>query len=639
MTSKDKQERAAAYQKAYRERHPEKFAAYRKAYRETHPEKFAAYQKAYRETHPEKFAAYWKAYRERHPEKFAAYQKAYRETHRERIAAYQKAYRETHREEIRLSKRLWEQRRAGGDRDQWSLLPDEMDQAGQLTRWRYILSRRPWFVVCRDVEEAIGRLMCGMGGVLVGRGVDQAVSRWAKDRLPTDQLVRLAERGEAIVRQGAVFYLAEHVPGNFLRITREAPGERRTRVTWWEVGWMGEDPQTLDRAIAWMGTRLRSWHGPSALSATWMRERGVKEHLAPVPQEVESAAGRAYFGGDIRSFRLGVFDEPVQKYDMNSAYAWSLTYLPSFRGRWEWIDGDRCPSWWSVCRVSWDVGIGTENPLYPVTPFPWRGDDALVCYPPAGTGWYWSPLVRQAQTLWGKERIQVHERWAFMPDDPNVRPFAWLKDLYRYRRQAGEHLSSVLKTAMSSVYGKLVQGPGKWPNPYQHLAAAGLCTAMVRARVLWLAARHPRNVISALTDCLWMTGNEDVGLERDCLGSWRHTALDGFAAFSPNCYRERRGEDWVSHAAGAEPNSACFSAYPALGRRKVLWTPALCHAQGRWANLGEVIEEPVELPMRPGGGFSYPDDDGPNPFWHSYHPGRSEEYASVCSHPYRKLDK
>src|SRR5207237_496687 len=122
----------------------------------------------------------------------------------------------------------------------------------------------------------------------------------------------------------------------FVRITRAKDGERRRRVTWWDVGWMGGEArpyrslrysqaELVDLELALMGTRLRSWHSPAAVASVWMRERGVKEHLAPVPPEVQDAARRAYFGGDIRCFRVGVFDDPVQKFDLNSAYAWALS--------------------------------------------------------------------------------------------------------------------------------------------------------------------------------------------------------------------------------------------------------------------------------------------------------------------------
>jgi DNA-binding transcriptional regulator YiaG len=62
--------------------------------------KASAKQKAYREANREEIAAKQKAYREANREEIAAKQKAYREANREEIAAKQKAYYEANREEI-----------------------------------------------------------------------------------------------------------------------------------------------------------------------------------------------------------------------------------------------------------------------------------------------------------------------------------------------------------------------------------------------------------------------------------------------------------------------------------------------------------------------------------------------------------
>ena len=525
------------------------------------------------------------------------------------VAAQRARYRERYPEKVRTAKALYRERRR---------------------------TAKEW-VWCADVWEVPHT---PKGVLVVGRGIDAAVARWAKQALGPRKLEQLATTGFVGVKRDEGWYDYDYLPGCFLRVTFAADEGRRRRVTWWDVAWMGDDPAALDAELAASGCRLTSFHGPGAVAAAWMRKHKVKDHLPPVPEQVEDAARRAYFGGDIRCFRVGVFDGPVQKYDLNSAYAWALSLLPSFQGGWRQRHASPLNlSRFGICRVRWNVGPGRSNPLYPVTPFPWRGEDGLVCYPPSGDGWYWSPLVEAAALAWGSQSIRVQEMWEFLPDSPCSRPFEWLEQVYDLRRQAeGSHLADVLKVAMSAVYGKLVQEPGKWDQPYHHLAAAGLCTALVRSKVLGAATARPEAVISSLTDCLWLRGGDHLGATHpQGLGQWRHTALDGFSSYSPNYYCERHGQQWERHAAGVTRWDMDATPYRAF--RTILWTPALCQAHGRWDLLGEEVEEGLELSSMPQGGFAYPDDDGETPCWNKYDPARAEEYRTVLSAPYRRLDK
>ena len=73
----DKQRKAAAQQKAYREANRDKVAAQQKAYYEANRDKVAAQQKAYREANRDKVAAQQKAYREANRDKYNAYMRNY----------------------------------------------------------------------------------------------------------------------------------------------------------------------------------------------------------------------------------------------------------------------------------------------------------------------------------------------------------------------------------------------------------------------------------------------------------------------------------------------------------------------------------------------------------------------------------
>ena len=97
---KERREKEAEYNKAYREANREQIAAQAKAYREANREQIAAQAKAYREANREKIHEHKKAYYEANREKILERKKAYREANRENLAAKAKAYYEANREKL-----------------------------------------------------------------------------------------------------------------------------------------------------------------------------------------------------------------------------------------------------------------------------------------------------------------------------------------------------------------------------------------------------------------------------------------------------------------------------------------------------------------------------------------------------------
>ena len=87
----ERQKKASAKQKAYREANREEIVAKQKAYYEANREEIAAKRRAYYEANWEEIAAKQKAYREANREEIAAKKRAYYEANREEIAAKQKA--------------------------------------------------------------------------------------------------------------------------------------------------------------------------------------------------------------------------------------------------------------------------------------------------------------------------------------------------------------------------------------------------------------------------------------------------------------------------------------------------------------------------------------------------------------------
>lgn len=496
--------------------------------------------------------------------------------------------------------------------------------------------------------------------VLVGHGIDQAVS-WMARQIPLVERTFLGTRGECRYRTPEWSYLLRYVPGILLEVKRWPRREEGPcrKAIWWDIqGWGVKSGCTalaqvtadwVDEQCVAAGVRLQSWHGPSAVSSAWMKKHRMKEHLPAPREEVRHAAECAYFGGHIQVFRVGVTG-PTVKADINSAYASALAEMPSFKGRWvrrsqpDPFPPNECFPW-SIWRVRWNVGNGSLNPHYPVTPFPWRDDRGIISYPSMGEGWYWGPQVEAAVDLWPDRQIALLECWDFIPDEPGLRPWAWIREEYARRQSfAGSNpMGAIWKQAMSACYGKLIQSVGG--ASYSCITAAGLCTSIVRAKMLRALCSAPDRALMAMTDCVWIRGLEGTHAPPadTHLGGWREEDLDGFAAFSPALFAElpSRGRGiWNVHSAGCKEGSIGENVFreweakgllgQAIGYRDILWTPALCAEMGCWDKLGEMETQAVVLPLQPGGGFDDVEQPG---VWRSYTPMPSRPSSA----PYRTL--
>src|SRR5205814_2948492 len=68
----------------------------------------------------------------------------------------------------------------------------------------------------------------------------------------------------------------------------------------------------------------------------WFRTYGILEHKAICPEPVRQASRYAYAGGRFEMFRLGRTLGPIYSVDINSAYPFGITRLPSLAGgKWQ----------------------------------------------------------------------------------------------------------------------------------------------------------------------------------------------------------------------------------------------------------------------------------------------------------------
>lgn len=294
-------------------------------------------------------------------------------------------------------------------------------------------------------------------------------------------------------------------------------------------------------ALEQVGVRLTRWHGAGAIGSELLKQHNVKQHNAP-PDDLEGlgdAIKGAYFGGRVQMLRPGIHAR-AWSHDLNSAYPWAMTQLPSLKGTWRrrrgWPVQPQTAGLW---LVEWDLTHDTA-----VCPFPWRADDGIILYPYRGRGWYWTPEVAAALKAY-PGHIKVEWGYELHPDDADARPFAWISDLYARRldyRARGEYGAQlVIKLGLNSISGKLAQRPGyHGAGPCQSLVWAGLLTALVRARLLTLASVAPAGVIAFATDGVFATvplHDDELGKP---LGGWELGEGDDLIIVQSGIYEARQ---------------------------------------------------------------------------------------------------
>jgi hypothetical protein len=101
-------------------------------------------------------------------------------------------------------------------------------------------------------------------------------------------------------------------------------------------------------------------------------------------------------------------------------------------------------------------------------------------------------------------------------------------ELYETRKQLGSNTRGYpLKLCLNSLYGKMAQRSGR--GPYHDAVAAGLVTAMARARLVEAVGHNPEAVVMIATDAVYST--EPLPLDiGDGLGQWEDGRLFAFAS-------------------------------------------------------------------------------------------------------------
>lgn len=307
-----------------------------------------------------------------------------------------------------------------------------------------------------------------------------------------------------------------------------------------ELQTMPELMEHIRKACYAADMRIGSWYGPGALAKHQLARHDMQRHMLPTPEPMSVPVRTAFAGGWFERFRAGVYYAPVYTADLNSAYAWAMTLLPSLRGGWDHVRRGRaltdCRAF-GVYRIR--LNHGNENakrrwndymrachgvPL----PLFMRHANGNISRPVRADGWYWTYEARQVARL---PHAEIVEAW--IVNDDGERPFEWVENDYNARaalQAVGDPAEKAIKWALASIFGTTAQRVG-WdrktgsPPRWHQLEWAGAITSACRSLILSAAmpVALKSGLVSIDTDGIISTVpfQFEPGEVGDGLGQWK----------------------------------------------------------------------------------------------------------------------
>jgi hypothetical protein len=370
-----------------------------------------------------------------------------------------------------------------------------------------------------------------------------------------------------------------------------------------EIELLARLAEELRRRMYAAGLYITQWHGPGALASYAMKQHGIKTHMQRNCDEIREASRYAYAGGRFELFKAGRVAGPVYSLDINSAYPYAISQLPSLaEGEWTYEVRPTRIARFGVYRVRLRHHAGFAKGAGPLFHRDWKHN---ISYPWIVEGWYWSPEVAP---LVGNPDVEILEGWHYIGAE--TRPFHWIAGMYEKRRQwkaAGNTAQLALKLCMNSLYGKMAQRVG-WDErnnripPWHQLEWAGWVTSYTRAMLFGVMRRIPWDQLIAVeTDGIYTTCNPtSLGISNSAeLGGWEFSQYDEVIYLQSGLAWLRKGDEWSPKRRGLDAGS--FSLEDSIAYAKSLqpnqeWSPYIGETT-RFIGLGAALagQAPVKV--------------------------------------------
>jgi hypothetical protein len=279
--------------------------------------------------------------------------------------------------------------------------------------------------------------------------------------------------------------------------------------------------QRLWVALDTVGIKLNRWDGSGAAAQSVLQTHGVAKAKGTEAQNEKHylQARIAYAGGRFELIAPGDYLDGAFNYDINSAYPYAMTLLPSFHGLRECRKKSCTFGPYDLLKLEYKESAPYERIFHP---YHHRHDHFAVSYPLHTVGWHyaceWLACGQDGDVL-------AHLHW----DDDGSRPFSWVSEFFDYRNELkakGDKAEKAVKLAINSLYGKTVQQrgwkPGRKRPMFHQLYWGGWITAYCRSMMYQAMQQQPGNVIAVETDGIFTTKQLDLDVGNG-LGQWGET--------------------------------------------------------------------------------------------------------------------
>lgn len=300
------------------------------------------------------------------------------------------------------------------------------------------------------------------------------------------------------------------------------------------------------------GYYITSWHGSGALASYALAQHKTRLYMDKgLSDEIINASRSAYAGGRFQPFLAGYYEGPVYTADINSAYGYTFSRLPSLQGG-KWVHYANEPDRGLVENIRLGLYRIRYKDKYSTKPHPLfhRDEDGSISFPSATAGWF---HASDAYSVAQSDKAEFLEAWIF--EDDGSYPFKWIEEAYQERlemKRRGDPTQEGHKRMIASLYGQVAQragwerkdGPPKW----HQLEWAGAITAECRSLIYAAARRCGKGLVSIDTDGIMSLSpiGQLPGGNGDNLGQWKVEEYTGLLYIQSGIYWLRDSEgNWL----------------------------------------------------------------------------------------------
>jgi hypothetical protein len=266
-----------------------------------------------------------------------------------------------------------------------------------------------------------------------------------------------------------------------------------------------------------VGLKLKAFYGAGSSGGAMLSLMGIREKIRPCMPEMKVPVAQAFFGGRFENSVVGAIREPLDGWDISSAYPYHIAFLPCLEhGFWKYTKRESDLEHTRFALVRYTLDALSEKQVRNMSwgPFPFRLNNGTSCYPAvSGGGWVWRDEFRQGKKLF--PHVRFREAWTY-DCQCECQPFAQIPLFYLERLRIGkEGPGIVLKLGCNSCYGKLAQSVGN--AQFNSWIWAGIITSGTRAQILEMLGLHEdrSNMLMVATDGIYTREKLIPPLPRD----------------------------------------------------------------------------------------------------------------------------